>query len=351
MKLKRINSCFYCVLMILALCLNFYTAQGQSGRRNNEDAAAGQGLPQEADDLIRVRTEEILVPVSVRDQAGNPVSGLKVESFFVYDNGVRQEIESFNRQRVPANIVLLLDASGSVFSQMRFIREAAKGFLESLLPEDKVCVMQFADRVELLQDWSGGSDTKTLAKALDWRYHPGQATTFYDGLYLAAEEQLRRVEGRKIVILLTDGIDSAERKRASFADALNAIRRAEASVYVVSLTEGLRRAIEKQEGGWLRNVLGGYNKKQLAYYKRLIDEAEKSLEQLAAETGGRLFLPVKEEELAPAYKAIAEELRAQYIITYKPKKRATAGEYRRLRVLVSPGVFEVAARDGYIGRT
>ena len=160
-EIKEINSGFYVGVLILALCLNLYT-QGQSGRRSG-DAAAVQGEPQETDDLIRVRTEEILVPVSVREQAGNPVSGLKAESFFVYDNGVRQEIESFNRQRVPANIVLLLDASGSVFSQMRFIREAAKGFLESLLPEDKVCVMQFADNVELLQDWSAGSDTKTLA--------------------------------------------------------------------------------------------------------------------------------------------------------------------------------------------
>ncbi len=323
----------------------------QSGRQTKTvvDEKEGESTVEDGD-LIRVRTEEVLVPVSVRDQAGLPVSGLSRDSFFVYDNGERQEITSFNRQRVPANIVLLLDASGSVFSRMRFIREAAKGFLQGLLPEDKVCVMQFADEVELLQDWTMGADTQSLLKALEWHYHPGEATTFYDGLYLAAQEQLTRVEGRRIVILLTDGIDTSARKRASFADALNAIRRAEASVYVISLTESLREAVQKGDRGWVGRVFGGYDPKELARYRRMIDEAEKMLSKIALETGGRIFLPGKEEELAPAYRAIAEELRMQYILTYKPRKRASTGEYRRIRVLVSPGGYEVAARDGYLGR-
>lgn len=348
-----------CKLMaLLLLCGYCYVsdaseAMAQSGRQQKTVVSTekeGESTVDEGD-LIRVRTEEVLVPVSVRDQAGLPVSGLSRDGFFVYDNGERQEITSFNRQRVPANIVLLLDASGSVFSRMRFIREAAKEFLQGLLPEDKVCVMQFADQVELLQDWTVGTDTQSLLKALEWRYHPGQATTFYDGLYLAAQEQLTRVEGRRIVILLTDGIDTAERKRASFADALNAIRRAEAGVYVISLTDGLRKALEKRDRGWIGKVFGGYDPKALASYRNMIDEAEKMLSKIALETGGRIFLPGTEEDLAPAYKAIAEELRTQYIITYKPKKRAAAGEYRQIRVLVSPGGYEVAARDGYIGRS
>lgn len=292
-----------------------------------------------------------MVPVTVRDEAGVPVGGLSADKFFVYDNGERQELTSFNRQRIPARIVLLLDASGSVFSRMSFIRKAAKGFLNGLLPEDRVCVMQFADRVELLQDWTAGSDTAGLLKALEWRYHPGQATTFYDGLYLAAQEQLSRVEGRRIVVLLTDGIDTAERKRASLSDAVSAIRRTEASVYVISLTESLRTALKTQDSGWFGRVFGGADAKQLARYRRLIDDAEQSLALIAKETGGRMFLPVKDEELGPAYLSIAEELRTQYILTYKPRKRAAAGEYRRLRVLVSPGGYEVNAREGYLGRS
>ncbi len=291
-----------------------------------------------------------MVPVTVRDQAGALLGGLTAESFFIYEDGERQEIASFNRQRVPANIVLLLDASGSVFSHMSAIREAAKSFTKNLLQEDKVCVMQFADRVELLQDWTSATDSKALSKALEWRYHPGNATTFYDGLYLAAQEQLKRVEGRKIVLLLTDGIDTAERKHAGFADALNAIRRAETSVYVISLTENLRAAMGKREGGWLGRVFGGYDPKRVSEYKRLLDEAERMLAKIALETGGHLFLPVKDKDLPQAFGAIAEELQSQYIITYKPRRRAARGEYRRIRVLVSPGGYEITTRDGYVGR-
>ena len=322
---------------------------GQSGRRAGTEGAASNSVGSAEDDVLRVRTDEVMVPISVRDLEGKPVSGLTAEQFLIYDGGVRQEIASFNRERVPANIVLLLDASGSVFHQMRFIREAARSLLEGLLKEDQVCVMQFADRVELLQDWTSAANGAALAKALDWRYRPGQSTAFYDGLYLAAEEQLKGVNGRRIIILLTDGIDSSEGKRASFEEAVNAVRRAEASVYVVSLTASLREAIEKRTGGTFKRLLSGYDPREVKRVLALIYESELRLERLAAQTGGRMFLPRRDEDLLPAYRAIAEELRSQYIITYRPRPRVEAGQWRRLRVLVLPGGYEVAAREGYRG--
>jgi Ca-activated chloride channel homolog len=326
-------------------------AQAQSGR--TPEAAAESGGQEsgagEDTDVLRVKTEEVLLPVSVRDAAGAPVAGLGRDSFFVYDNGVRQEIKSFNRERIPANIVLLLDASGSVFSKMRLIREAAKRFIQGLQAEDKVCVMQFADQVELLQDWTGAGEQKPLLKSLDWRYHAGESTSFYDGLYLAAQEQLNKVEGRRLIILLTDGIDTSERLRASYADALSAVRRRGVSVYVVSLTASLRALLEEQAcgGKWARILACGYDPRQIARSLSIIEGAEKLLTGLASQTGGRIFLPLKEEDLAPAYSAIAEELRTQYIITYRPHPGAEAGTWRRVRVLVSPGGYEVAAREGY----
>lgn len=342
-----------CGLLVLVGWQFVWRAEGlaQSGRKSQTPNQAEAGQPEAQDDIVRVRTDEVLLPVSVRDWSGVSINGLNRDDFIVYDEGVRQEIRSFNRQRVAANIVLLLDASGSVFQQMRFIREAAKGFIEGLLPEDKVCLMQFADKVELLQDWTATTDQRGLEKALDWRYHPGESTTFYDGLYLAAEEQLRKVEGRRIVILLTDGIDTAERRRAGFADALNAVRRADASVYVVSLTGMLREMIVSRAGGRVtQTLLRGYDPKEVRRLLTVIDESEKQLAGLARQTGGRLFLPLKDESLAVAYGAIAEELRAQYIITYKPTPPVAAGQWRRVRVLVLPGGYEVGAREGYTGR-
>ena len=217
--------------------------------------------------------------------------------------------------------------------------------------EDKVCVMQFADRVELLQDWTSAANPSELSKAIEWRYRAGASTAFHDALYLAAEEQLKKVEGRRIIILLTDGIDTMERRRVGFEDALTAVRRAEASVYVVSLTASLREAIEKRTGGTFKRLLSGIDPRAVKKALALIDESETKLEGLATQTGGRIFLPRRDEELLPAYRAIAEELRTQYIITYRPKPRVENGQWRRVRVLVLPGGFEIAAREGYRGRS
>jgi Ca-activated chloride channel family protein len=340
-------------MLVVAVCLfvlNGVELRGQSGRKNVE-TAEHRADSSAQEDVLRIRTEEVLLPVSVRDEAGAPVDNLNQEKFVVFDNGVRQQITSFNQRRVPANIVLLLDASSSVFSQMRFIREAAKHFIQGLLKEDKVCVVQFSDRVELLQDWTPATELSQLEKSIDWRYHPGLRTTFYDGLYLAAREQLSKVEGRRIVILLTDGLDTAEKQKASFAEALSAVRQADVSVYVVSLTAYLRAQLEEKVGTKkLSRMFSGYDPREIAYYLGLIDRSEKMLEGLATQTGGRIFLPIKDEDLVPAYSAIAEELRTQYIITYQPKPRASVGEYRRIRVLVLPGDYEVSARAGYTGR-
>lgn len=354
-SVRRLRIISACALIMAVLSFWHFEMKvyGQSGRKVDETTAPAQSsvVTGQDDEVLRVKTEEVLLPVSVRDVEGMPVSGLGKERFIVFDNGVRQEIASFNRHRVPANIVLLLDASSSVFSQMRFIREAARRFVEGLLQADKVCVMQFSDRVELLQDWTSATDLQQLEKSLNWRYHPGLRTTFYDGLYLAAQEQLSKVEGRRIVILLTDGLDTADRRRASFADALGAVRRAEASVYVVSLTANLRAQLEEKTGRTkLRKVFSGYDRREVDRYLALIDDSEKLLTNLATQTGGRIFLPIKDEDLSTAYQAIAEELRTQYIITYQPKPRVTSGEYRHVRVLVLDGDFEVATREGYRGR-
>ena len=162
---------------------------------------------------------------------------------------------------------------------------------------------------------------------------------------------MSKVEGRRIIILLTDGLDTALKPRASYGDALNAVRRVDAGVYVVSLTSNLRAQLEKKAGSSkIRRIFSGYDPREVARFLALIDESEKLLEGLAARTGGRVFYPLEEGDLAPAYQSIAEELRTQYIITYKPQPRAQAGEYRRVRVLVLPGDYEVTTREGYTGR-
>lgn len=143
------------VFLFLASSAPAPWARAQSGVRPRTSSPAD-------DDVIDVRTTEVLLPVSVRDSRGRPVNGLSANDFFIYDNGVRQQMASFNHRRVPANIILLLDASGSIFSQMRLIRDAASRFVRGLDAHDQVMVMQFADKVEVLQPWIEATHFATL---------------------------------------------------------------------------------------------------------------------------------------------------------------------------------------------
>jgi Ca-activated chloride channel family protein len=330
-----------------------FSVSAQSGRRAEENRTEENRTERVGDEeIIDVRTNEVLLPVSVRDAMGRPVNGLVSDDFFIYDNGVRQRIASFNRRRVPANIILLLDASGSVFNQMRFIRDAANRFVRGLDAHDRVKVMQFADKVEVLQEWTKASEAETVEQAIKWRYHPGHRTVFFDALYAAADKEFAGTEGRRIIILLTDGIDSAERPRVTLAGAQKAIGSSEASVYVVSLTASMRRVAEQATGKGLKGMLLGsvYDPREIKRYLSTINKAEVLLEQLATDSGGRMFLPLETPDLGIAYEQIAEELRTQYIVTYSPQPKLIAGEQRRIKVLVAPGGYDIATRTGYISR-
>jgi len=323
----------------LALSLS---AAAQSGRRTQESGKKG-GTEESA---VRIKTEEVLLPITVRDSIGRLVTGLDAQDFFIYDNGQRQQIEDFNRRKVPVNVIFLLDASGSVFQQMEAIRNAALSFVKALSPEDRVAVMQFADKVQLLQDWTGNSEDIKLA--LSWKYHPGQATAFYDAL-IAAAEKFKGVEGRRAIILLTDGVNT--KGSTSFAQGLEAMKRFEATVYVVSQTEAQARLLRrdtKGAAGVLNRIFGGAYQVEVKQYLLLLDQAERELTTLADATGGRIYLPVEERDLAQAYAEVAQELKTQYIVTYVPTNESAVDEaYHKVEVLVRGGGYQAHTRRGY----
>ena len=332
-------------LIILALLAALSCAAlAQSGRRAQPPAAGGK----EADEgvAVSVRTEEVILPITVRDSMGRLVPGLSPQDFFIYDNGQRQEIEEFNRRRVPVNVIFLLDASGSVFEKMDVIREAALAFIKTLAPEDRVAVIQFADKAQQLQDWTGNYDD--LKQALNWKYRPGRATAFYDGL-AAAAEKLKSVEGRRAVILLTDGVNTAG--ATSFGQGLAALQRVEAAVYVVSETEAQMRLLRrdtKGAAGFFNRVLGAGYYGQVKEYLALLERAERELTTLTEATGGRIYFPVENHDLSAAYAEVAAELKTQYIVTYVPTGgRAADGEYHKVEVLVRGGGYQAHTRRGY----
>src|SRR5215475_6023846 len=155
---------------------------------------------------IRLNTDLVTVDAIVTDRDGNRVSGvLKASDFVIYEDGVRQAINSFSATDTPFNLVLLLDTSGSARDEIELTRRAALRFLDELRPRDRVAVVQFSREVELLKDLT--SDRAEIEEALGL-LKPGTGTSFYDSLKLAVEEVFKGVEGRKAVVALTDGVDS-----------------------------------------------------------------------------------------------------------------------------------------------
>lgn len=321
-------------LVLLLLLTSSVVAQ--SGRRSINTKTEGEDST-----LVKVKTSEVLLTVTVKNQYGRLATGLTQRDFIVIENGQRQEITSFNIGEVPINVVLLLDASGSVFSEMKEIRAAAVKFVEQLRPQDRVSVIQFAEKVELIQNWT--SNISDLKHAINWRYRPGESTNLWDAIYLAAEDKLSQVEGRKAIVILTDCYDT--HSKVTREQAYWSAIRSGTSIYVVSKAQALANSIRKDYGGFSGAIAGTRSQAQ-AVIDHLIS-AEQSMSQLAQKTGGALFAPVSSTELAQAYLQIADELKNQYLITYTPNSDSRDGTFRTIKVLLTRPGLVVNHKEGY----
>ncbi len=309
----------------------------QSGRKPATNPNSNGG-----DDTIKLRAEEVLLNVTVFDSFGKQATDLKKEDFVIAEDMQRQDISSFQIGSVPVNVALLLDASGSIVGEIGSLRDSAMTFLSALDEKDKVSVIEFHTNNELLQDWTSNADE--VRHAISWRYKPGMvrttsgntqygSTALYDAIYLAADEQLSKVEGRKAVILLTDGDDTSS--KVTFKQALAAIVKSGAVVYVISKAQQMIKAMN---GTLFRG----------AAVQRL-ENAERTMTELCKKTGGQIYSPLKDDEMKEVYTKIARELKNQYIITYVPKNEKRDGTLRSVKVFLSRGGYTARTRDSYYG--
>jgi Ca-activated chloride channel family protein len=324
--------------LALALALSA-AATAQSGRRPPPKPLPGEPASDGSD--VRLATQEVLLAVTVRDVDGRPVTGLGLKDFIIAEDRVRQELTSCGVAEVPVNVVLVLDASGSVFSELGAIRAAAQRFVDALGPEDRVSVVQFGDKVELLQDWT--TDREALRHAVGWRYRSSNSTAFWDAVYLAADEQLPKVDGRRAIIVLTDGVDTTSKVAPEHARA--ALDRAGASVYVVSQARALIERAKPFTG--FSGTLRGTARRAREAIVRLT-EAEDTLRQLADRHGGRMFSPLDKRDLDAAYAEVATELKQQYVLTYVSQNEARDGRWRAIEIFLSRPGLSVRTRKGYV---
>jgi len=295
-----------------------------------------------ADDAaIRLETSLVTVPVIVHDRDDKYVAGLRRPDFRLFEDKVEQEIDSFAAFEVPFHVVLLLDTSVSTRFKLEDIQRAAQLFVGHLRPHDQVLVASFDQEIEVHDDFT--SDPARLRQAIA-RTRTGGATRLYDALTLVLAERLRRVEGRKAVVLFTDGVDTASRFAAA-EGALELIEESGALVYAV------RYDTQDDVAQFGRPLAAGRRPRVpmagLGVFSDEYRRAATFLADVAERSGARLYEAETLGDLDRAFASIAEELRHQYALSYYPTNAARDGSLRRIRVRVARPDVIVRARKGY----
>lgn len=319
----------------------------------NGARVAGQTNPptqaREPEEVLKIDTQEVLLPVTVRDRSGQFVPNLKADDFQIYEDNVLQPISSFSLKHLPVHVVLLIDTSSSVTRELEDFKTAASNFAARLDPNDQLSLIKFDDKVELVMDWTPSRNA--LKRALN-RLTTGMFTNFNDALWLTARDQLNRVNGRKAIIVLTDGVDSG-RGRKTQAQVLRALQEAEAPIYTVSKT-AIQRSSEQREVEELEKTTSSIADRTrldgLKMSLAALSQSEQWLGKLAHETGGRLFLPRSFDELNDVYQQVADELRSQYVIYYTPRESKRDGRYRAVRVKAKCNDCHTTSRLGYFAK-
>lgn len=342
---------FFSIFLQVIICLGLVAAQRPLPTPPPPPILKQTPKPQVQDvdpnDIVKVDTAEVLLPVTVRDRQGRLVEGLTRKDFHVFEEDVEQPLSELSLRQVSVDVVLMVDTSSSVANNLDDFRNAADGFARALEAADRVSLIQFDDRVQLLQDWT--TSRVQFRRSLG-RVAPGMFTRFNDAIVLTAGEQFQRSSARRAIIILTDGIDSG--RGTSFEAALKAALGAQAAIYVISNIEIERTEKQAQLAALLSNTESVIRFNQLRIDDlrmglQALDASERKLEDLTGATGGRLYKPRSFNDLADTYAEVASELRHQYAVYYSPVNRIHDGRFRRVRVETTNPDHRVSARAGY----
>ena len=262
-------------------------------------------------------TRVVPVIATVTDAGGRLVPGLAKEDFTILDNGKPQDISFFLSEATPFTVVVMLDYSASMTANLELLKAAAEQFLLRLLPADKGQVGAFSDKIQMSGTFT--SDRDDLIGALDDLQY-GNPTRLYDAINesLAA---LRPVEGRKVVLVFTDGADTAS--RIGMGDVLDRAKEEEAMIYAIGL--------ESEYFNGARQVR---------------TRPDRGLKRLAEETGGGFFELKKKDELGPTFTRVAQELHTQYVLGFTPQ--VLDGKVHKLDVRVRKTGMTARARKSYL---
>lgn len=288
---------------------------------------------EDADDVIKVSSTLVPIPVSVLDAGGRAVQTLKLADFELKIDNKVVEITDLSHSETPIRLAMLFDNSSSEFVARDFERSAAIRFFRRVIRPDKDMAALFtvADYTRLEQALT--QDIGRLTQAIDYIPEPKGATALLDGIITVAE-YLRSANGRRVVIIVSDGEDMYSDDKTTLDDVIRSLQINNAQVYVVKTKD-----FENYKRTGVRG--GNANIRALTAERRMIE--------IAAQTGGAVYSPIDENEMSDAFKQISAELSQQYILSYYPDDTADKrGEFRAISLTVKgkPNV-NVRTRKGY----
>jgi VWFA-related protein len=361
---------------------------------------AASGAQQPASDqpaaTLKIQAREVVLPVTVRDKKSALVTSLKMSDFTLTEDGRPQAIKSFTREtNLPFRLGLLVDTSRSVSGAMENERKAAGKFVDQMLPadpkaaqKDQAFLIHFDHEVELLQDFTNSRDklhrelddmgpSRAAQNASqgpetsgdDQNGHPQRSrggTQLYDAIYLASDELMKPKDGRKALIVFSDGVDRGSKETLN--DAVDAADRANVAIYTIYFKGEQERPAGGYPGqgggrhggmggGGYPGGGGGYPGSGGGYpggggrrgggsSEPQVD-GKKIMEKIATRTGGRYFEAKKKDNLEEIYGEIAEELRGQYLLTYTPDVVDNEGGFHKIALKASKDDLQVVTREGY----
>ena len=285
------------------------------------------------DDVIKIDSVLVPIPVSVTDSDGRPISTLKVTDFELKIDGKPAEIAEYARSSTPIRLAMLFDNSSSVLIARDFEREAAVRFFRRVIrPErDMAALFTVSDWTRLEQPMT--RDVSVLTQAISYIPEPKGATALLDGIREVAE-YLRSTSGRRVIVIVSDGEDTYSDLKTTLEGVVKSLQVSDCQVYVVNTKE-----FENFKRTGVRG--GNANTRTLT--------AERRMAEITEQTGGAVYSPIDEDEMSAAFTQIASELSQQYILSYYPESETDKrGEFRSITVGVKGKPhLTVRTRKGY----
>lgn len=341
-------------------------------------------LAQDKDDeVLRIDTQVVDVPVIVTDKTGKPLLNLKQSNFVIYEDGRRQEISDFAATAAPFEVALLLDTSGSTRADLALIQRAAANFIASLRAGDKVSIIAYKSEKKDKQSTAVSevisllTDDRTQLKDALEKVNTSNGTPYYDSLMQVVEKVFRdkpkdEFRGRRALVALTDGVDSTS--ATSFDEVKEEFGRAGITSYFIQVNtrdffeenllgdcETAIRFSQAQIRRYYRQFKASANLEKasnfcqlgeferLAISKSLYELANTEMQNLAKTSGGKVFPVADLSDARSAFKSVADEIGTKYSLGYYSTNDKRDGTYRKIKIELKgvPAGTQIRAREGY----